>query len=207
MRWRLGTVCDSLENFWNHCHVCSKSPWGGISPLNQRQLEEWLRFRQCKNSSPEPRGRLTGRQSISCQPLCVSRVFGSYFKFRQKRAERLPGKQCSTGTDLAPCLYLHKNSLLACWIEVGPISCSDKVRCLWLRSIIASFSSLSIYHHHLPLLNLPSRLLCSACEGTVACEELNSTIAADRVGIKPEFPTCQRFTDKHAKTVTIYGQR
>lgn len=108
----------------------------------------------------EPRGRLRGRRSISCKPLCVSRVFGSYFKFRQKRAERLPGKQCSAGTDLALCLWLHKNSLQRCWIEVGPISCSDKARCLWLRSIIASFTSSSPpppphphqhhwHHHHL----------------------------------------------------------
>lgn len=103
----------------------------------------------------EPRGRLTGRQSISCQPLCVSRVFGSYFKFRQKGAERLPGKQFSTGTDLARCLCLHKNSLQHCWMVVGAISCRDKVRCLWLRSIIAAFSSLFTTVHHLPSLNHP----------------------------------------------------
>lgn len=142
-----------------------------------------LRFRRCKNSSMEPRGRLTGRQSISCQPLCVSRVFGSYFKFRQKGAERLPGKQLSTGTDFPPCLRWHKNSLQHCWIAVGAISHRDNVKCLWLRSIIASFSSLSTsYYHHLPPLNLPPSLPQTACEGAVACEELEVTIVADRAG-------------------------
>lgn len=119
-----------------------KTPELDVPPLNQRNKEGRFRFRRCKNSATE-RYRLRGGRSISCKPLCVSRVFGSYFKFRQKRAERLPGKQCSAGTDLALCLCLHKNSLQHCWMELGPISCSDKARCLWLRSIIAPFSSLS----------------------------------------------------------------
>lgn len=111
-------------------------------PLNQRNKRGGLGSDGAKIALRS--SRLRGRQSISCKPLCVRRVFGSYFKFRQKRAERLPGKHCSTGTDLALCLCLHKNSLQLCWMEVGPISCSDKARCLWQGSINAPFSSLSI---------------------------------------------------------------
>lgn len=60
------------------------------------------------------------------------------------------------------------------------------MRCLWLRSIIASFSSLSTSHyHHLPPLNLPAALPQSACEGPVACEELKLTIVTDRAGSSP----------------------
>lgn len=114
------------------------------------------------------------------------------FKFRQKRAEQLPSKQCSTGTDLALCLCLHKNSLQRCWIEVGPISCSNKVRCLWLRSIFF------LYFILLPPPNLLPRLPSSACKRTVACEELKLTIALDRAGTEPAFPTCGgSLTDMH----------
>lgn len=165
-----GGTCKELSVVWflgnvlkNSATVCLR--WKPSSEMFHLSIKgEWERrlgFRWCKNSTAEPGGRLRGRQCISCKPLCVSRVFGSYFKFRQKKAERLPGKQCSAGTDLALCLCLHKNSLQRCWIEVGPISCSDKVRCLWLRSIIASFSSLSTshrrhqHHHHL----LPTYLI------------------------------------------------
>lgn len=101
--------------------VCGATP----GKLFKITAGDALRFRRCKNSWEEPRGRLTGRQSISCQPLCVSRVFGSCFKFRQKGAERLPGKQLSTGTDFPPCLRWHKNSLQHCWTAVGAISRRD----------------------------------------------------------------------------------
>lgn len=62
-------------------------------------------------------------------------------------------------------------------MEVGPISCSDKARCLWLRSIIAPF--FFFIPPFLPT-HTPSTPPSAACKGgTLACEELKWTIAAD----------------------------
>lgn len=53
----------------------------------------------------------------------------------------------------------------------------------------------------------PTMPSTSAYEGTLACEELKWTIAADMAGgMKPVWPAWLRFIDRQALTVTFYRQ-
>lgn len=150
-----------------------------------------------------PRGRWRGGPSISCKRLCVSRVFGSYFKFRQKGAERLPGERSSAGTDPAPCLSHTETACSAAHCRPVPSAAAMK------RAVCGPDQSLLLFI--LPLLLRPSPRpetppspSSSARHGTAVCQEPKRTIAADVAGgTKPVWPTWLRFSDRHAPTVTF----